>query len=129
MGKDRLIPAGWKTSPNRNLSGMSDMVLAWGACRNALAGPKRQGDTETIDQSESANKTERLNTFLERYDWHAPIEMAPRDQTFALISRARRRKRADAPPLKSLADTRGVGPETIRIRGTSGDLLYDPIGH
>ena len=69
------------------------------------------------------------NTLSERYDWRIPIELTHGDQSFTLIARSHKRKSAEfIPPIRvaSLADTRGVNPENIRIRGASGDLLFDP---
>ena len=54
------------------------------------------------------------------------IELTPTYATFALISQARKRKSAEFTPLSrvaSLAETKDVNPEHVRIKGANGDFV------
>ena len=72
---------------------------------------------------------ELLEEFYRRYDWRLPVELTPSDSTFTLVARAHKKKSAEFIPLSrvtSLVDTKDTHGEHVRIKGTNGDLIFDP---
>ena len=106
-------------------------MLVWNKCRaQTKAETSGSPPGETIDnQALCAKKAELLNVFFKRYDWRLPVELTPSDHTFTLIARARRKRSAEFIPLSrvaSLVDVKGTNEAHVRIKGTNGDLFFDP---
>ena len=81
-------------------------------------------------QALGVKKAELLELFNQKYGYRLPIELIPGESTFALLVRAHKAKSCEFIPLSrvsSASDTRGeLAVEHVRIKGTNGDLLFDP---
>ena len=94
--------------------------------------PSPTNDVSDAGESQAlgAKKAELFELFNQKYGYRLPIELIPGESTFSLLVRAHKAKSCEFIPLSrvsSASDGRSeLSVEHVRIRGTNGDLLFDP---